>query len=227
MRVKGTLTKWFDGKGFGFIKPMSGGNEVFVHIKSFQTREQRPEQGCLLTFDMVKDVQGRLNAHNVTHQGERLNSASNSNHKTKNNTASNNRSATHHSNRKSGNSLLTTSIVLSVAFLISLTALVVFYDVSFHFVTGYLLISMFTFICYGLDKRAAQKGSWRTPEVHLQVLALGGGWPGAFFAQQMLRHKSKKLSFRIQLWLMMLINVGAFVWFFVPNSQAVLAQLLR
>ncbi len=35
MRIEGTLKKWNDERGFGFIQPTHGGQEVFVHISSF------------------------------------------------------------------------------------------------------------------------------------------------------------------------------------------------
>jgi len=46
------------------------------------------------------------------------------------------------------------------------------------------------------SKSAARKGAWRTQESTLHLLSLVGGWPGALVAQQKLRHKSKKQSFR-------------------------------
>ena len=218
MRVKGTLTKWLDDKGFGFITPLAGGREVFVHINSFVSKGQRPEQGCVLTYELVKDKQGRLNAGNVTHQGERLIQSVNS-------------TARHHphkqsvrNNRQSAKSFITFTLLFSIGFIIGLFALVLFTPLSFHFFSGYLLLSLLTFIFYGFDKRAAQKGTWRTSELKLHILALIGGWPGAVFAQQTLRHKSKKLSFRVELWLTILLNVAIFVWFFVPGSQALILQ---
>ena len=40
---------------------------------------------------------------------------------------------------------------------------------------------------YALDKSAAKKGGQRTPENTLHLLSLGGGWPGAMYAQQLLQ----------------------------------------
>ena len=42
MRRKGKITSWNDDKGFGFIAPVSGGRQVFVHVKAFENRTRRP-----------------------------------------------------------------------------------------------------------------------------------------------------------------------------------------
>jgi uncharacterized membrane protein YsdA (DUF1294 family) len=55
-------------------------------------------------------------------------------------------------------------------------------------------INLLTFVTYAMDKSAAQSGRWRTPEKHLHLLSLAGGWAGAWCAQQWLRHKSSKRS---------------------------------
>nr|WP_283105629.1 DUF1294 domain-containing protein [Shewanella kaireitica] len=71
----------------------------------------------------------------------------------------------------------------------------------------FLAASGITFIAYALDKQAAKKQSWRIQEFKLHLLALLGGWPGALLAQQTLRHKSAKNSFKIVLWLSILVNL--------------------
>lgn len=73
----------------------------------------------------------------------------------------------------------------------------------------YLGISAITFVVYAADKSAAQNGGRRTPERSLHGLALFGGWPGASLAQQWLRHKSGKQSFRAVYWLTVVLNVLA------------------
>ena len=43
------------------------------------------------------------------------------------------------------------------------------------------------------------------------MLGLLGGWPGAIVAQQMLRQKTTKVSFRIAFWVTVVVNVGVFI----------------
>lgn len=69
------------------------------------------------------------------------------------------------------------------------------------YLLGYTaLISAFTALAYWRDKRRAQAGEWRIPEKVLHGLELAGGWPVAFGMQQILRHKSSKLSYPLQFW---------------------------
>ena len=73
----------------------------------------------------------------------------------------------------------------------------------------YLGASLLSFAVYALDKAAAQRGGRRTPENTLHMLALVGGWPGAMVAQQRLRHKTKKESFRLVFWITVVLNLVA------------------
>ncbi len=80
----------------------------------------------------------------------------------------------------------------------------------------YAGMSVVTFIAYAMDKSAAKRGDWRTPERTLHLLALAGGWPGALCAQQLLRHKSSKAPFRYVFWATVFVNVVGFVLLFTP-----------
>ncbi|MCF7848128.1 MAG: DUF1294 domain-containing protein [Kiritimatiellales bacterium] len=92
------------------------------------------------------------------------------------------------------------------------------------FVFGlYVIVSLLTFIMYAVDKSAAKKGAWRTPESTLHLLSLIGGWPGALVAQQTLRHKTRKQPFRFVFWTTVLLNISAFIWFLTPHGAATLA----
>ena len=61
-----------------------------------------------------------------------------------------------------------------------------------------LAFSIVAFFVYRSDKRSAEAGEWRTPESTLHFLALMGGWPGAFLAQRIFRHKTSKQSFQLR-----------------------------
>lgn len=63
-----------------------------------------------------------------------------------------------------------------------------------------LMLSLFTYGLYWHDKRRAQSEGWRVPESTLHVLAMAGGWPGAYFAQRQLRHKTAKKWFQVVFW---------------------------
>ena len=84
----------------------------------------------------------------------------------------------------------------------------------------YIGLSLFAYLVYALDKSAARAGAWRTAENRLHILALLGGWPGALIAQQVLRHKSRKASFRLTFWVTVVLNCAALAWLFTPGGAA-------
>lgn len=73
------------------------------------------------------------------------------------------------------------------------------------FAGWFALASLVAFALYAWDKRRAVRGEWRTPEKVLHLCAILGGWPGAFLAQRLLRHKNAKVSFQIVFWLVVVI----------------------
>lgn len=77
---------------------------------------------------------------------------------------------------------------------------------------GYLMASAMCFAAYAADKSAARARGRRTPERTLLLLGLAGGWPGAVLAQQWLRHKTAKTSFRLKFWATVLVNLALFVY---------------
>lgn len=76
---------------------------------------------------------------------------------------------------------------------------------------AYLAISLSCFVAYAIDKSAARRGNWRTPESTLLLLGLCGGWPGGLLAQQWLRHKTSKTSFQWKFYLTVALNVILFL----------------
>ena len=85
--------------------------------------------------------------------------------------------------------------------------------------------SLASFAAYGFDKRRAAVGGRRVPERTLHLLALLGGWPGAILAQRQFRHKTRKVSFLIAFWAVVVLHVTvvgavAFTLFGSPWSEA-------
>ena len=65
MRIEGTVKSWNDDRGFGFIEPLHGGQETFVHIKAFVSRSGRPEVGQRVTFEVEMAPDGKKRAKGV------------------------------------------------------------------------------------------------------------------------------------------------------------------
>jgi uncharacterized membrane protein YsdA (DUF1294 family) len=79
----------------------------------------------------------------------------------------------------------------------------------------YAVMSVVTALIYGWDKLCAIRGWSRVPEVQLHLLALLCGWPGAWVAQRVFRHKSYKKSFLVVFFLTVALNclaLGAAVY---------------
>lgn len=71
MRTHGTLTKWNDDRGFGFITPAQAGEELFVHISAFPRDGQRPRLGEVISYEVETDAQGKSRAVRVMRPGRR------------------------------------------------------------------------------------------------------------------------------------------------------------
>jgi len=199
MRVKGKLTFWNDKKGFGFITAVAGGKQVFIHIKAFSNRNRRPEINQIVTYTLSTDKQGRPCAVKATLSGDRL-----------------------PEKRKNGS----LSIVAAAFFLVFVGVSVLTARIPPLIFIIYLVASVLAFIVYAFDKSAARRGAWRTQESTLHLLSLAGGWPGALIAQQKLRHKSKKQSFRFVFWITVLLNCGVFAWLFTATGAATLQAFI-
>jgi uncharacterized membrane protein YsdA (DUF1294 family) len=71
------------------------------------------------------------------------------------------------------------------------------------------LMSLASFIAYGVDKRQAANGGRRVSESTLHLMAFLGGWPGAWIGQRQFRHKTQKLTFRILFWMVVVLHVAS------------------
>ena len=200
MRRRGKIAEWKDDRGFGFIAPHGGGEKVFVHISSFSNRHRRPVANELVTYELVIDEdRARARAEQVAFMFERPIPLV-----------------------KGGWG----AFVLPGLFFMLVSAAVFMERLPLLVLGIYLVASTVTFLLYVHDKSAAQKGEWRTSESTLQIFSLIGGWPGALAAQRLLRHKSKKQSFRIVFWATVLLNCAVLVWLSSPTGAATIRLIM-
>ncbi|NBB60600.1 DUF1294 domain-containing protein [Pseudomonas sp. ODNR1LW] len=80
------------------------------------------------------------------------------------------------------------------------------HGVSLIPLAAYGIVSALAFLLYWRDKHKARADQWRIPENVLHALELAGGWPGALLAQQVFRHKTRKLSFQLVFWIIVLLH---------------------
>lgn len=71
MRTHGTLTKWNDDRGFGFITPAKGTDDLFVHISAFPRNGVRPRLNELISFEVEAGPEGKQRAVRVMRPGQR------------------------------------------------------------------------------------------------------------------------------------------------------------
>ena len=200
MRLKGTLKTWNDDRGFGFIEPIRGGQDIFVHIKAFGPRAGRPQVRQRLTFEIELGPHGKKRAKNV----ELIPRVATRNE----------------ARRESPADRGTPALTAIPGFALLFIVVTIVWEPPLILALGYVAASLVTFFAYSRDKSAARRGAWRTSESTLHLLALAGGWPGALLAQQLLRHKSMKAEFRTVFWGTVILNVAGFLLFCSPMVQA-------
>lgn len=203
MRYQGRITQWKDGQGYGFITPNGGGDSVFLHVKAFRRSQPRPAGDEIVTYDLARDPKGRLRAEAVEF--------------------------VRGTGRKStviADSPGSWPLGVCGLFFAALIAGALAGKLPMPLLWLYATASVIAFGAYWIDKRAAREGRWRTQESTLHLLALVGGWPGAWIAQRYLRHKSAKLSFRITFWATVLLNCGALGLLLTPTGARALRSAL-
>ena len=76
-----------------------------------------------------------------------------------------------------------------------------------------VLLSLITFIAYGVDKKKAKSGKWRTKEKTLLSLSFLGGAFGGYPAMLIFRHKTKgeHLYFTAVNWLGLAVHIALMI----------------
>lgn len=196
---QGQVIRWNDEKGFGFIQPNAGGKQVFFHIRAVRGKRGRPTEGDGVLFSSSVDGHGRLQADQVVYA---------------------------RAEKMAQHPLASVRGVTAIVLLCVVLGLYVFAQLPLAVLGWLVLINVLTYVGYRQDKHKAQQGEWRMPESKLHLLSLFGGWAGALFAQQILRHKSSKAEFLFTFRVTLVINFVLLVVFGLYGVQGGLAMLV-
>lgn len=189
----GTISNWNEEKSFGFISPKSGGKAIFAHINDYSRTHKSPFRGLEVQYLISSDQKGRKCAVEV-------------------------RPLKGHNKGSCALKQRFFSVVLVISFGCILFFLFSSKLIPLTLVGVYAVMSLLAVIVYTKDKSAAEWGTWRVSENTLHTVSLVGGWPGAAIAQCFLRHKSKKISFRVTYWITVIANCGALYWLVSPEG---------
>jgi uncharacterized membrane protein YsdA (DUF1294 family)/cold shock CspA family protein len=196
LRTKGKIISWNNEQAYGFIAPINSktvnnrasGTHVFIHKSAFLNKARTPSIDDVVTFTLSKDKQSRPCAIDATFNGEKL-------------------------VIKNNNLRERLPIYFAGVFILGLVLGYLQFLLPTWIFILYVSSSVISVVMYIIDKSKAKEGGQRIPEITLHFLAMIGGWPGAIIAQQSLKHKNRKKSFRLAFWLTVLFNVAFFVWF--------------
>ena len=75
-----------------------------------------------------------------------------------------------------------------------------------------VVVNLFAFALYGIDKAKAKRGAWRIPEATLLLAAFLGGSLGALLGMELFRHKTKHAKFKILVPLFLILHIALGVY---------------
>ena len=63
--MKGWVKAWFDQKGYGFIVPDDGSEDVFAHVNQVESHLDSLAPNALVSFELVIAADGRRQAQDI------------------------------------------------------------------------------------------------------------------------------------------------------------------
>lgn len=200
-RETGVVKAWNADRGFGFVQ-RAGAADLFLHVKAFPRDFGDPAVGDEITFQVETQPDGKLRAAQARPADQPYVAP-----------------------------IRPTSPIVGALAILGFAAIYLLVELNWGPVPlwvlfVYLGVSAITFGAYAIDKSAARLRQRRVAETSLILLGMFGGWPGAILAQQLLRHKTAKPSFRAVFWMSVLLNVVVFVGLNAPGVAQAIADVL-
>lgn len=188
MQRTGTITRFDPERGFGFLHSPASPADVFFHIRDMDTRSGPPVVGMTVQFHEIHvGAKGpRAMAVRPLGRSAKAPAAGGADAQSRASRAARPRPKARGADQRSGAAsvgptawtwLFWTGLALEAALL---GWSIAHGRLPVVLVGGLLLLNLATVGLYWHDKHAAQRGAWRTPELHLHLMALAGGWPAAW-----------------------------------------------
>ncbi len=193
IRATGRIIRWVESKGFGFIEPDNGKDEIFVHISDSKSRLSTETIDKEVTYKVSKDSEGRKCAVDVwlIREWERQ--------------------------KGPQPNIISLSLVGVFLCFVSTAALLNKYPAEVLYVI--IALSLLSLYLYAKDKTAARMGFWRTSENTLHLVSILGGWPGATVARILFSHKTSKQPFTAIFWCTVVVHCGFVIWTFTNSGE--------
>jgi len=215
---EGQLERWDDARGFGFIRVGPGRPDVFVHISAFEGGV-RPRAGDRILFDAAQNGQKGPRAARALVKGGNATVAGAGPAPGGVRGAGGPPEPTRQRPRLHALSGSPQTLLVLVLAGFCLLGALSFLPRSPVPLLLYPVLSSAAFVLYGADKYRAARGHWRIREGTLHLVEALGGWPGAFLAQQVLRHKTAKRPYQVTFWLIVAAHVGFWaLWLLRPKG---------
>jgi uncharacterized membrane protein YsdA (DUF1294 family)/cold shock CspA family protein len=221
MTKQGAVVRWDEAKGFGFIQSPQSNAQLFFHVRDWRGTAA-PAVNQRVSFEDIHVGSKGPRAMDVRPENDRAASPAQPRQAVA-------RPTTQHSqqhqrktpSRRASPSRQAPAAWPALLLMLVWTGLLVggvaLGRLSWLFLPAAFILNLGTFFAYWQDKYAATQGQWRTAEDTLHGLGLLGGWPGAWFAHQILRHKSTKQAFRSVYWGTASVHVAALaLWVLLP-----------
>lgn len=222
MRKQGTVVRWDAQRAFGFIRSPDTAAEIFFHRRDY-SENRAPTEGMSVTFEEIHVGGKGPRALSVTPTPNTIEApplvVADKAAEILPRSEPASRSTPLHI-KKREERLYWTALGLMGLWLLLWLIGIGLGRYPWVILTGVIMLNLATFYVYWRDKEAAVQGGWRASENQLHGLAVLGGWPGAWFAQQILRHKSSKKAFQAVYWATVALNLLAMLgWLVWPAFQ--------
>ena len=207
---QGSVVRWEAERGFGFILSASTQEKVFFHVRDFRGAPE-PLLRMVVEYEEIQaDGKGRR-AVAVRPVGSNAALPNASAHSQKDRSERTDRSRSKKSRSYAPAAGAALIGLLTLCWLIVIGWALWIERLPLWGGGALLALNLLTLWLYAADKNAARAGAWRVSENQLHLLALLGGWPAAWLAQQRLRHKTSKVSFRVTYWLTVVLHCAALI----------------